>query len=77
MSVIAIVHPTGLLGTEIRETLDRRHELWREIRLYSDREDEIGSLTEIGGSAAMVNRPISRPTSFFVVWEANKPASVF
>ncbi len=56
MSVVAIVHPMGLVGTEIRQTLARRHDLWRELRLLSTREDEIGKLTEIAGSAAMVTK---------------------
>lgn len=54
MTVVALVHPSGLLGTELRETLSRRRELWRELRLLSDDEDEVGNLTEIAGEAAMV-----------------------
>jgi len=56
MSVVAIVHPTGFVGTEIRETLERRHDLWRELRLLSTHEDEIGILTEVAGSAVMVTK---------------------
>lgn len=52
MSTIAIVHPMTLLGKELRETLDRL----QDVRLLSNREDEIGTLTEVAGAAAMVTR---------------------
>lgn len=54
MITLAILHPTGLLADELRGSLARRRELWREILLLSDLEDEIGTLTDIGGAAAMV-----------------------
>ena len=54
MARLALIHPTGLLAQELRESLDRRKELWLELRLLSDAEDEIGQLTEVRGSAAMV-----------------------
>ncbi len=54
MSVLALVHPTGLVAVELRETLDRRRELWRELRLLSTVEEEVGVLTEVRGVAAMV-----------------------
>ena len=54
MSVFAIIHPTGLLGQEIRELLGRQPESWSDVRLLSHDETEVGSLTDIGGSAAMV-----------------------
>lgn len=53
MNRIAIVHPTNLLGKEVRETLERRTG-WQEIRLLSTLEDEIGNLTEVAGAAALV-----------------------
>ncbi|HXO18761.1 MAG TPA: Asd/ArgC dimerization domain-containing protein [Thermoanaerobaculia bacterium] len=56
MSVLAIVHPTNLVGREVRETLDRRPGLGREIRLLSTREEEVGTLAEVGGAAAFVQR---------------------
>jgi aspartate-semialdehyde dehydrogenase len=56
VSTVAIVHPTGLLAKEIRETLERRGAGRPEIRLLSSREDEIGSLTEVAGAAAIVQR---------------------
>lgn len=52
--VLAIVHPTDLVGEEVRGSLGRRRDLWREVRLLSTVGDEIGALTEIGGAAAMV-----------------------
>ncbi|MEM7357029.1 MAG: Asd/ArgC dimerization domain-containing protein [Acidobacteriota bacterium] len=56
MSTLAIVHPTDLLGVELRESLERRRDLWDEMRLLSTLEDEIGSLTEVRGEAAMVTK---------------------
>jgi aspartate-semialdehyde dehydrogenase len=52
VSTIAIVHPMTLLGKELRETLDRL----QDVRLLSNREDEIGTLTEVAGAATMVTR---------------------
>lgn len=54
MSVLALVHPTDLLAVELRETLDRRRDLWRELRLLTTIEEEVGVLTEVRGAAAMV-----------------------
>ncbi len=58
MTVLAILHPANLLGKELRETLGRgvADLPWQEIRLLSTVEEEIGTLTEIGGAAAIVNR---------------------
>ncbi|HYO12124.1 MAG TPA: hypothetical protein VE685_02895 [Thermoanaerobaculia bacterium] len=56
MSAVAILHPTNLLGKELRETLENRGPRWMDIRLLSTREDEIGSLTEVAGAAALVQR---------------------
>ena len=54
MTTLAIVHPTHLVATELRESLDRRRELWQRMTLLSTSEDEIGTLTEVRGEAAMV-----------------------
>ncbi|MBV8202042.1 MAG: hypothetical protein JOZ15_15590 [Acidobacteria bacterium] len=56
MSILAIVHPTNLLGKELRETLDRgtTGPTWQEVRLLSTREQEIGILTDAGGAATVV-----------------------
>ncbi|HEX3555401.1 MAG TPA: hypothetical protein VIA62_19435 [Thermoanaerobaculia bacterium] len=56
MTAIAILHPTNLLGKELRETIDARHPDWTDVRLMSTREDEIGTLTEVAGAAALVSR---------------------
>lgn len=54
MTRLAVVHPVGLLGKELRERLGRVKELWSELVLVSSRAEEIGVLTEIGGRAAIV-----------------------
>jgi aspartate-semialdehyde dehydrogenase len=56
VSAVAVLHPTNLLGKELRETLENRGPRWMDIRLFSTREDEIGSLTEVAGAAALVQR---------------------
>jgi aspartate-semialdehyde dehydrogenase len=55
MSKYAILHPTTLLGKELKETLERSSG-WQEILLLSTDDDEVGTLTEVGGAAAMVQR---------------------
>lgn len=54
MTTLAIFHPTHLVAGELRESLDRRRELWDRLHLLSVREDEIGTLTEVRGEAAVV-----------------------
>jgi aspartate-semialdehyde dehydrogenase len=56
LSAIAILHPTNLLGKELRETIGARHPEWSDVRLMSTDDDEIGTLTEVGGAAALVSR---------------------
>ncbi|MFY9824641.1 MAG: hypothetical protein WAM82_24905 [Thermoanaerobaculia bacterium] len=56
MTAIAILHPTSLLGKELRETIAARHADGSDLRLLSTREDEIGTLTEAAGAAALVGR---------------------
>jgi len=56
VSAFAILHPSGLLGKELRETLAARHPEWSDLRLLSSREEEIGTLTEVAGAAALVGR---------------------
>ncbi|HVS01760.1 MAG TPA: Asd/ArgC dimerization domain-containing protein [Thermoanaerobaculia bacterium] len=56
MKVLALIHPTELVAQELRERLETRRELWRELRLLSTRQEEVGSLTEVRGGAAMVRR---------------------
>lgn len=56
MKVAAIVNPVGLLAKELREQLDKRPDLVREQRLLTTVEEEVGTLTESGGGAAVVQR---------------------
>jgi len=54
MTRLALIHPTGTLANELRQSLDQRRELWLELSFFSDDEEEIGHLTEARGTAAMV-----------------------
>jgi aspartate-semialdehyde dehydrogenase len=54
VSRIGILEPGGLLGKELREQLESRPELATELRLMTQRAEEVGTLTEIAGAAAMV-----------------------
>ncbi len=56
MSTIAILNPMNLLGKELRETMTRSSSAGWDVRLLSNREDEVGTLTEVAGAAAMVAR---------------------
>jgi aspartate-semialdehyde dehydrogenase len=54
--VLAIVEATTLLGKEVRDTLVAKTNLWREIRLLTTRENEVGALSEVAGGATFVQR---------------------
>ncbi|MDA8021245.1 MAG: hypothetical protein MPN21_27730 [Thermoanaerobaculia bacterium] len=54
MTVLAIVRPNGLLATELREALDLHPEMAQEVRLVSDDDSEVGTLTEVAGAATLV-----------------------
>jgi aspartate-semialdehyde dehydrogenase len=58
VSSLAILHPGNLLGKELRETIGRGVAglSWQEVRLLSTIDEEIGTLTEAGGAAAIVQR---------------------
>jgi aspartate-semialdehyde dehydrogenase len=56
MRTLAVVHPTTLLGKELRERLESRPDLCRELRLLSLDEAEVGTVTEAAGAAAFVTR---------------------
>jgi aspartate-semialdehyde dehydrogenase len=56
MSSIAILHPSNLVGKELREALEGRLKQWRDIRLLSTDPEEVGTLTEAMGAAAIVQR---------------------
>lgn len=54
MNVLALLDATTLLGGELRETLSRRHDLWRDVRLLTTAPEDVGLVTEFGGTAALV-----------------------
>lgn len=54
MSQLAIIHPSDLLGQELREELARRATFTGKVKLLSTLDDEIGALTEVRGEAAVV-----------------------
>ncbi|MEM8929624.1 MAG: Asd/ArgC dimerization domain-containing protein [Acidobacteriota bacterium] len=54
MTTLAILHPTHLVATELRETLEQRRELWRSLRLLTTDEEEAGTLLEARGEATVV-----------------------
>lgn len=56
MTTVALISPTTLLGKELREQLEKRRDLAVRIELLAGEEDEVGTLTELGGAAAMVAR---------------------
>lgn len=56
MTRLALLHPSGLLSTELRESLERRTDLWQSLVLFSDDDDDVGSLMEIRGEATVVAR---------------------
>ncbi|HXT51227.1 MAG TPA: Asd/ArgC dimerization domain-containing protein [Thermoanaerobaculia bacterium] len=56
MKVAAILNPVGLLAKELREQLGNRPDLVRELRLLTTVEEEVGTLTESAGAAALVQR---------------------
>ncbi|MEO1083201.1 MAG: Asd/ArgC dimerization domain-containing protein [Acidobacteriota bacterium] len=55
MTRIAIVNANDLTAQELRELLEERPELWREINLLTTDEAEVGGLAEVGGSAALIS----------------------
>ncbi len=56
MRSIALLHPSSLIGKELRERLEGRPNLCRELKLLSIDEEEIGAVTEAAGAAAFVGR---------------------
>jgi aspartate-semialdehyde dehydrogenase len=56
VTTLAIVHPANLLGRNLRERLERRRQLWQELRLFTTRVVEADTLTEVRGAAAMVRQ---------------------
>ena len=58
MTVLAVVEPNTLTGTELRQELRGHRELWSEVRLLSAEADpEIATLSELDGAALV--QPLS------------------
>ena len=52
MTVVAVVEPNSLIGTEVRQELRQHRELWDAVRLLSaEADDEIATLSELDGAA--------------------------
>lgn len=56
MTSLAILHPTSLVGKELREALEARPELAGDLRLLSSEDEEIGTLTEMRGELTLIDR---------------------
>ncbi len=54
MTILAIVHPTDLVATDLREKLEARPELWHDLRLFALDKDEVGTLAEVRGRPTLV-----------------------
>lgn len=58
MSILAVLEPNTLSGTELRQQLRQRRELWSEVRLLgADVDPEIAILSELDGATLV--RPLS------------------
>jgi aspartate-semialdehyde dehydrogenase len=58
LTVLAVVEPNGLAGTELRRLLRERRQLWTEVRLLNaEADDEVATLSELDGAALV--RPLS------------------
>ena len=56
MSTIAILNPASLVGKELREGLENRMKEWREVRCSATDPEEVGTMPEVLGAAALVQR---------------------
>jgi aspartate-semialdehyde dehydrogenase len=54
MARVLLLNPLSLLGSEIREAMDRRRDLWEEVKLATNDAEQVGTLTEVAGAAALV-----------------------
>lgn len=54
MTVLAIVHPTDLVATDLREKLEARLDLWHDLHLFALDKDEVGTLSEVRGRPVVV-----------------------
>ena len=58
MTVLAVVEPNTLTGSELRQELRQHRELWDEVRLLSaDTDPEVATLSELDGAALV--QPLS------------------
>jgi aspartate-semialdehyde dehydrogenase len=55
MSRVVVLSPTTLLGREVRDLLDADRSRWQQAALLSTSEEEVGTVTEAGGAAALVS----------------------
>jgi aspartate-semialdehyde dehydrogenase len=51
---LAVLHPTNLVAQELRQRLDAEPGLWQEILLLTTSPEDVGTLTEARGGAAVV-----------------------
>lgn len=54
MTILAIVHPTDLVATDLREKLEGRSELWHDLHLLALDKDEVGTLSEVRGRPVLI-----------------------
>ncbi len=58
MTVLAVIEPNTLTGTELRQELRQHRELWTEVRLLSrESDEETATLSELDGAALV--QPLS------------------
>lgn len=51
---LTLINPTNLLGEEVKRTLGERRELWEHVRLTTLDSEAGGTVTDVGGAAAIV-----------------------
>ena len=56
MTTLAVLNPTQLVAQELRKRLDDQPGFYDELRLLTTVEEEVGTLTESRGAAAVVQR---------------------
>jgi len=54
MPRVLLINALSLLGSEIRQALEGRRDLWEEVRLATTDPERVGTLTEVAGAAALV-----------------------
>ena len=61
MSRLIILHPTDMVGSELRETLEQHRQSWQDLRLVSTLPEEIGTIADVRGDATFV-QPLESDT---------------